>query len=440
MTAPLLQQITARMNRRRVVVTGMGINTMLGDSLDTFFENLLSGRPGVTQWTWPEASRIYSKVGGNMAGYDAEAKLSTFERRLPEEVYRRTRRLFRGAPFSTRLSVLTALDAWVDAGLDFQRRDPWDAAILVGGHNLNERYLLDNHLVFLREDPDYIDSQAALLDLDTDHAGSIGEVLGCRGAMYTLGGACASANIGLRSGVDEIRYHGHDLAVVTGAALDFSPMGLHAMALLGAITFQSFNDEPHKASRPYDTRREGFVPSHGAATLILEEYEHAKNRGAQMYGEILGVVATSDANHLPNPSREGQAHTIRRLFKETGVRPEEVDFVSAHATSTPLGDLSELGAIKDAFGAHAYRLKINAPKSMLGHTCWSAPAVETVAALLEMRHGRLHPSINIENLDPQVDLDVCANRAVNHPVRTFLKNSFGFGGVNCCAMWRKVEG
>ena len=424
---------------RRVVATGLGINTALGDSLDTFYANLIAGRPGVSRWRWPESDKIYSKVGGDLSGYDAEAKLAGLEGRVPDEVFRRTRKLFRAAPFSTRLSVLTALDAWLDARLPFGDRDPSRVAVLVGGHNLNERYLLDNHVVFRRDDPDYIDAQAALLDLDTDHAGSVGEALGARGAMYTLGGACASANIGLRSAIDEIKYHDHDMVVLTGAALDFSPMGLHAMALLGAITFNSFNDEPARASRPYDTRRVGFVPSHGAATLVLEEYEHARARGATIYGEVLGVVATSDGNHLPNPSRHGQARTIRRLFEVTGVRPQEVDFISAHATSTPMGDLSELAAIKDAFGLHAKRLKINAPKSMLGHTCWSAPAVETVAALLEMKNGRLHPSINIDEIDPEVDLDVCANHPVDHQIEVMLKNSFGFGGVNCCAMWRRVQ-
>jgi 3-oxoacyl-(acyl-carrier-protein) synthase len=211
------------------------------------------------------------------------------------------------------------------------------------------------------------------------------------------------------------------------------------MALLGAITTQSFNDEPARASRPYDRSREGFVPSHGAACLILEDYEHARARGARIYAEAVGCVALSDGNHLPNPSREGQAATLTRLFEVTGVAREEVDFVSAHATSTPLGDLSELQAIKAAFGDHSRNLKINAPKSMLGHTCWSAPAVETVAALLQMQGGRIHRSINIDDLDPEVDLDVCADGPRDHQIRVFVKNSFGFGGINCCALWRHAD-
>jgi 3-oxoacyl-(acyl-carrier-protein) synthase len=211
------------------------------------------------------------------------------------------------------------------------------------------------------------------------------------------------------------------------------------MALMGAITFESFNETPHLASRPYDSKREGFVPSHGAAALVVESLDHALARGARIYAEVLGCTSTSDGNHLPNPSTEGQRRTIERVIRRSGLTPEDVDFVCAHATSTPLGDLSELNAIREAFGDHAKKLKINAPKSMLGHTCWSAPVVETVAGLMQMKGGKLHPSINIDELDPEVDLDVCPNEAVDHEIQVMLKNSFGFGGLNCCAVFRRFD-
>jgi 3-oxoacyl-(acyl-carrier-protein) synthase len=226
---------------------------------------------------------------------------------------------------------------------------------------------------------------------------------------------------------------------VVGPVLDFSQMGVHAMALLGAITYESYNDTPEKASRPYDKAREGFVPSHGAGVLVLEELGHALRRGARIYAEVLGCTATSDGCHLPSPSTDGQARTLERLLRRCEVRPDEIDFICAHATSTPLGDLSELNAIRRVFGDHAKKLKINAPKSMLGHTCWSAPAVETVAALLQMQGKKLHPSINIDELDPEVDLDVCANVAVDHEIQLMVKNSFGFGGLNCCALYRRFD-
>jgi 3-oxoacyl-(acyl-carrier-protein) synthase len=415
----------------------MGVVTPIGDQLSTFYENLLAGRSAITRWRFFEDARVYSKVGADLSGYDAAARLDALLARVPEAHHLRLKKLFRTAPFSTRLSLVVALDAWLDAGLGFAA-DPDRTSVIVGGHNLNEHYLIRQHHVFMDE-PDWMDAQVALLDLDTDHAGTISEALGLRGAMYTTGGACASANIAMRAAVDEIRHHDHDVAVVTGPVLDFSPMGLHAMALLGAISFQSFNEAPSEASRPWDARREGFVPAHGAATLVLEELEHARARGATIYAELLGVVATSDGSHLPAPSTEGQARTIRRVLRECDVAPEEVEFVCAHATSTPLGDLSELRALREAFGKHAESLKINAPKSMLGHTCWSAPAVETVAAILQMRGGRLHPSINITSLDPEVDLDVCAGTAVDLKPRITLKNSFGFGGINCCALLKNAD-
>lgn len=419
----------------RVVVTGMGINTRLGDDLDTYYENLIAGRSGVTQWTFFEHDGVYSKVGGDLSDYDQAVKTEALREVIPEEVHARLRKILRTAPFSTGLSVLCAIDAWLDAGLEFDA-EPWDRAVIVGGHNLNEHYMLRNFSTF-QEEPDWIDPLSALLNLDTDHAASVGEVLGCRGALYTVGGACASANIALRAGLDEIRHHGHDVALVGGSALEFSPMGLQAMVMIDAITYQSFNDEPERASRPYDVDREGFVPSHGTGFLVLEREDRARARGARIYAEVLGCVATSDGSHLPAPSREGQAETMRRLLRTHGLDPSDVQFICAHATSTPQGDVSEIGAIRDAFGSHAEKLKINAPKSMLGHTCWAAPATETVAAILQMVNGRLHPSVNIDELDPEVDLDVCADGAVDADIDVFVKNSFGFGGINCCSAFRR---
>jgi 3-oxoacyl-(acyl-carrier-protein) synthase len=331
-----------------------------------------------------------------------------------------------------------AVDAWIDAGFDQNPPPLEQTAVIVGGHNLNQRHQYTQRLQFT-EEPDYMDSLLALNGLDTDHAGCVSEVLQARGPIYTVGAACASGNTALRSAIDEIRHHGVASAIVVGPILDFSPVELHAMALMGAISFQSFNECPELASRPYDMRREGFVPSHGGGVLVLESLERALSRGARIYAEVVGVETNSDGNHLPQPSEEGQARLIQHLLDVCDVRPEQIDFVSAHATSTPLGDLTEIRSIKRVFGDHATRLKINAPKSMLGHTCWAAPVVETIAAVLQMRAGRLHPSINIRDMDPEVDLDVCRYGAVDCAVRFVLKNSFGFGGINCVSLLRNVR-
>jgi 3-oxoacyl-(acyl-carrier-protein) synthase len=423
----------------RIVITGMSVNTPLGDTLDGFYEGLIAGRSAITAWKAFPVDRIYGKVGGDLSGYDIQGAAAALDGCIPDDVFKRLRKLVARVPWSTRLSILVAAQGWRDAGMFGTPYDLDRVALIVAGHNLNGGYQYDNRVQFA-EEPDFIDGLSALYALDTDHAGSISEVLQVRGPIYTMGAACASGNIGLRAAMNEIRHHGAPAALVVGAALEFGPVDLHAMALMGAISCQSFNDTPARASRPYDTRREGFVPSHGCAAVVLEELTAAQKRGARIYAEVLGCAANSDGNHLPQPSDEGQARVMAQLLTECGVQPEEVDYINAHATSTPLGDLTELRAIKRVFGPHAQRLSINAPKSMLGHTCWAAPTVETVAGVLQMRAGTLHRSINIEELDPEVDLDVCREGAVTRDVRTMMKNSFGFGGINCVSLLRRYEG
>jgi 3-oxoacyl-(acyl-carrier-protein) synthase len=417
----------------------MAINTPLGDTLEGFRDALYAGISALSHWKTLDVSRCYSKVGADLSRYDVAAKLQSLEGRVPADVWKRARKLISKSPWTTKLTILLALDAYVDAKLggafDFDR-----VAAIVAGHNINMNHQYENRLRYADE-PDFMDSLLAVTGLDTDHAGVMSEALGVCGPIYTVGAACASGNTALRCAIDEIRYHDIDCAIVLGAVLDFSPVELHAMALLGAITFQSFNDDPPRACRPYDTRREGFVPAHGGGAIVIETLASAKRRGATIYAEILGVEAGSDANHLPQPSEDGQAKVMTKLLKQCGVAPEQVDFISAHATSTPLGDLTELRSIKRVFGAHAKQLKINAPKSMLGHTCWAAPTVETVAAVMQLRANKLHPSINIEDLDPEVDLDVCRGDApIDWPMKILMKNSFGFGGINCVSLIARYEG
>ncbi len=419
-----------------MAITGMAINTPLGDTLDGFASALAEGRSAITHWKAVDASRIYSKVGGDLSGYDVEAKLRSMEAAVPPETYRRVRKLVTRSPWSTKLTVLLATEAYRQAGLFETDMDSTRIAALVSGHNLNGRHHYGVYETF-QEEPDFIDSMFALNGLDTDHAGCVSEALGVYGPIYTMGAACASGNLALRAAVDEIRHHGIAAAVLVGPVLDFGIVELHAMALLGAISVDSFNDCPRQASRPFDVRREGFVPAHGGAALVLEPLEAAQRRGAHIYAEILGVDASADGSHLPQPSEEGQARLMAKVLHDAGVQPGDVDYVNAHATSTPLGDLTEIRSIKRVFGSAAGKLKINASKSMLGHTCWAAPVVETVAAVMQMERGELHPSINVDALDPEIDLDVCSSGPVKYDVRTVMKNSFGFGGINCVSLLRR---
>jgi 3-oxoacyl-(acyl-carrier-protein) synthase len=427
------------LSSKRLAVTGMAVNTPLGDSLEVFRDALLAGRSALTRWRSFADEPIYSKVGADLSGYDVGAAVAALEGRLPPEMHRRLRHLAGRVPWSTQLSMLLAAHAWLDAGLAPDPAGEERAAVLVAGHNINGNYSHRNRQEFVRE-PDFIDGMYSLHALDTDHAGCVSEVLQARGPIYTMGAACASGNLALRAAVDEIRYHDVERVFVVGAVFDFSPLDLHAMALMGAISWESFNEDPAAASRPFDVHREGFIPAHGGGVLVLEGLESARRRGARIHAEILAVEASADGCHLPQPSQEGQVRAMRHALAQARLRPEQIDFISAHATSTPLGDLTEILSIKEVFGPHAYRLKINAPKSLFGHTCWSAPVVEAVAAILQMNAGLLHPSINIDELDPAVDLDVCRGERVAHPVRCFMKNSFGFGGINGVSVFARCEG
>ena len=427
------------MSTKQIGITGMAINTPLGDTLDGFLAALLEGRSAITNWSAFATDRIYSKVGGDLSAYDIPAKVADLERSLTPEMNKRLRRLATRVAWSSRLSMLVAADAWSMSRLADEPLDPFELGVIVAGHNLNSLFVHTNRDEFA-EEPDYIDPMFALHSLDTDHAGCVSEVLQAKGPIFTVGAACASGNAALRCAVDEIRHHDVTAVVVVGGTLQFAPIDVHAMALMGAISYESFNDRPQQASRPFDIRREGFVPAHGTAAIVVEDLDHAKRRGAHVFAEVLGVEACSDGNHLPLPAEQGQVRVMTRVLERCGIVPEQIDFVSAHATSTPLGDLTEIRAIKTAFGKHAGKLKINAPKSMLGHTCWAAPTVETVAAILQMNAGRLHPSINIEESDPEIDLDICSDGPVRHDVEFLMKNSFGFGGINCVSVFKAHNG
>jgi len=426
------------MSKKRIVVTGMSINTPIGDTLDSFLNNLLAGKPATCRWKTLNTERIAAKVGADLGEYDIVGKIRTYEGKIPKEVYDKMLKLGSKFPFSISVSLQVAVEAFLDSGYINNIKPGNNIATVVAGHNLNQKYTFENHDTF-NEEPEFVDGLFALYGLDTHHVGSVTDVLQLHGPAYTVGGACASGNMALRCAVDEIRSHDVNVAAVVAPMLDFSLLDIQGMSIMGAITYKSFNDTPEKASRPYDTKREGFVPAHGAAALIIEDLDHALARGAKIYAEILGVENSSDGCHLPQPSQQGQANLMKRLLKNCNVKPEEVDYINAHATSTPLGDLTELRSIKDVFGAHAKNLTINAPKSMLAHTCWSAATVETVAAILQMNKGELHPSINIEKLDAEVDIDVCAGGKKKKDVNILLKNSFGFGGLNSISLIKKYK-
>jgi 3-oxoacyl-(acyl-carrier-protein) synthase len=426
--------------KRRVVITGMGTFNPLGDTLEGYYQALIQGRSGIRRWRSLDMKDIECKIGGDLGDYDFQAAMERFRDHLGAEGLKKVKKLFRSASFSAKAAVLCSLAAWLDAGLFAKGVDPLRTSVIVGGHNLNSNYIYQNTRRFL-VDMESMDPLVGVEAIDPNVPALITEVLGLQGPTLTVGGACASGNLALREGFRDIVTGDSDTAVVAGGLFDMSPADIHASVVINAVVFKpEYQDHPEKASRPFDVGRSGFVYSHGAGTLLLEELEQALRRGAPIYGEVLGVRANANACHLPAPAAETQGRLIHELLAATGTDPADVDYVSCHATGTQAGDLQEIRAIKQAFGDHAYRLKLNAAKSMLGHTCWAAPIVETIGALLEMKHGRLHPTINIDHLDPEIDLEVCANGPVEHQIRCMLKNSFGFGGVNACSLIRRYEG
>ncbi len=425
--------------KKRVVITGMSTINPLGDTLDDFYKNLIAGKSGLKVWKSIDVSNVSCKVGGDMGDYDFSQALESMQSIISEERYKKLRKLFRNMTFSNKSGVIPSLRAFHDAGLINYQYDPYRVSVMVGGHNFNTRYVF-NQIHQFDEGPEWIDPMFGVESLDPNIPGTLSEVLGVRGPAYNMGAACASGNIALRDGFRDIMTGECDISVVCGPFWDMNEFDIHAMAFLDAlVTDPEYQEKPEKSSRPFDKKRSGFIPSHGSATLILEDLEHARKRGAKIYAEILAVGANSNENHLPIPSADAQMHLMKTIIQRAGIKPEEIDYVNCHATGTPLGDLNELTAIKGALGKHVYNIKLNAPKSMMGHTTWGAALVETISGVLQINHGKLHGTTNIDDLDEEVDVDVCQNGSIDYPVNIMLKNSFGFGGLNSCSLIKRYE-
>lgn len=425
--------------KTRVVITGMGTINPLGDNLEDYYNNLMAGKSGVKRWKSINLDAVECKIGGDIGDYDWKAGLERLQPDLSPETYKKAKRLLKNTTFSARIAALSALNAYKDAGLLGMKVDPHRTSIIVPGHNLNSNYVFENARQFF-EEPEYIDPLAGVEAIDPNVPAIIDEILEFEGPSFTIGGACASGNLALREGFRDIMTGECDRSIIAGAPFDVSPADIQASVIINAVVIKpEYQEKPEEASRPFDSGRAGFVYSHGAGTLILESLESAKERGARIYAEVLAVRANSNANHLPSPGAEKQAWVMEQVLLDAGVEPEQIDYINCHATGTPTGDIQEILAIKSVFGKHAYSIKLNAPKSMLGHTCWASPLVESIGGIMQMRHGKLHPTINIGKIDPEIDLDVCANKTADHQITYMLKNSFGFGGINCCSLIKRYE-
>jgi len=416
----------------RVVVTGMGIMTTLGEDLDGFYGALMEGRSGIGRLRGID-ERVSARIGGDLSAFDLGAHLTSAGGRYPAELVERARKLLRMTPLSGRLTAVAALGAFVDAGLGPGVVDPTRIGHVLGGHNLNPAYTSSN-LAMLREEPEFIDPLFGLVGLDTDVLAVSSEMLDLRGPSYLVGAACASSNIAILSALDLLRAGRADAVLVTGGAMDVDALWLQGWVIMDAISYRSFNDAPERASRPFDALREGFVPSVGAAAVLLETAASARARGAVVRAEILGAAASSSASRTSKPNLDAQVRAIGAALQDADVPPARVDYVNAHATSTTQGDAVEVAAIKEVLGARAYQIPVNSTKSMVGHCLTASSVVELVATVLQMERGRVHPTINQEVPDPTLDLDFVANVSRSQRIDVAVSNAFGFGGLNSCVV------
>jgi 3-oxoacyl-(acyl-carrier-protein) synthase len=410
----------------------MGIVTPVAENISGYFNALVAGQSGITRWKRMD-NRIYSKIGGDMRDFDLDVHLAIVGTDYPKDLVQRARKLLRATPRSGCLTAAAALQAFLDAGLERDILQAERMGHVLAGHNLNMLYAFDNVLTHADE-PEFIDPLYGIMVLDTDVLSVISELLSLRGPSFNVGGACASGNLAILSGFDLIRSGRADAVIVSGGAFALDPVMLNGWAMIGALSIESFNDEPKRASRPFDARREGFVPSEAAGAIVLETLGGARARGARIHAELLGGGSSSDASRLTKPNLNGQIRAMRSALQQSRVLPEQVDYVNAHATSTPLGDAVEVAAIRTVLGDHAYRVPVNSTKSMIGHCLASAAVVECVATILQMENDVVHPTINQDEKDQDLDLDFVPNKAREHHIAIAISNSFGFGGLNSCVV------
>lgn len=404
-----------------VLVTGVGVLTSTGRGIEAFSNALRHGRIGITNSAEDELG-----VAGRMQGFNFEVSLSGLS--LPESIKTRALRAGRRAPLSAQASLITALEAWHQAFGDVEVYPPEKINLLVAGNNINQAYQRGVMMKF-QEDPEYVPASYALHFMDIDQIGLLSEVLGIRGEGFTVGGGSASGNMGILQAYRQIKYGLCQACVVVGAMADLSPVELRAFQHAGALGGKRFAAQPEKACRPFDADRDGFIYGQGSACMILESSNHAQERGVPIWGQIGGGAACLDGNRSSNPSAAGEVRVMKQALEEAGHAVEEVQYVNAHATSSLLGDEVEVKAIKEVFGSHLEKVSINATKGLIGHCLYAAGVIEAVATLIQMKHGFLHPNVNLENpIDNEcrfIGLTAEAKRT-----ELALNNSYAFGGIN----------
>ncbi|TMB73629.1 MAG: beta-ketoacyl-ACP synthase II [Chloroflexi bacterium] len=408
---------------RRVVVTGMGMVTPLGLDVASNWDALTHGRSGITRISRFDPAPYETQIAGEVKGFEATQYMDRKE-------VRRTDRF-------THLGVAAASQALKDAGLETVR-DPErvGTAIATGVGGLET--LIREVLLMEERGPSRLSPFLVPMLMANAASAQVSMQFGLKGPSLTHVSACASSSHAIGECGEIIRRGQADVMVTGGAEAAVLPLAIGAFSTMHAMSRR--NADPEHASRPFDKDRDGFVLSEGGAVVVIEEREHAKQRGARIYGELVGYGATADAYHItsPSPEGEGNARAMRMALDEAGMKPVEIDYINAHGTSTQPNDREETSAIKQVFGEHAYKLMVSSTKSMSGHLLGAAGAFEAIACLLALREGCIPPTINYTTPDPQLDLDYVPNDARAKSIRTALSNSMGFGGHNASLIFVKA--
>ncbi|MBK6522544.1 MAG: beta-ketoacyl-ACP synthase II [Sphingobacteriaceae bacterium] len=416
------------MQLKRVVVTGLGAVTPLGNSVNDYWNNLIKGVSGAAPITRFDASKFKTRFACEVKGFDPETYFDRKEARKLDTF--------------TWYGIASSVEAFADSGLDAEGIDRDEIGVIwgsgIGGLDTfqNETFAFAKGDGTPRFNPFFIPKMIA--DICSGH---ISMRFGLRGPNFTTVSACASSTNALIDAFNYIRL-GKATAIVSGgseAAINESGIG----GFNACMAMSTRNDDPATASRPYDKDRDGFVLGEGSGAIILEELEHALKRGAKIYAEIIGGGMSADAHHItaPHPEGLGAKLVMQRALKDAGIAPEEIDYINTHGTSTPLGDTAELKAIKNIFGEHAYKINISSTKSMTGHLLGAAGAIESIATILAVKNGIIPPTINIQNLDPEIDtkLNLTPNKMQQREVRAAISNTFGFGGHNAAVVIKKYK-
>jgi 3-oxoacyl-[acyl-carrier-protein] synthase II len=411
--------MTSPTMRRRVVITGLGTVNPLGLSVPEYWRGLLAGRSGIAPITHFNTTDFKVHFGGEVKGFDPASYLDP--------------RIVRRSDRFTQFALVATAEAVKDSGLDFSREDPFRCGCILGSGIGGMAEFEDGAKTLLERGPGRLGPFLIPKMIANAASGNISIKFGLRGPNTTVSTACSSAAHAIGDSLMAIRHGQADVMVTGGSEAAITPLGLGGFIACRALSDR--NEAPALASRPFDKDRDGFVLSEGAGILVLEEYQRARARSAPIYGEVCGVGNTADAHHITDPHEDGigAAAAMRAAVDDAGWNPEEVQYLNAHGTSTPVGDKAETKAIKAAFGNHARKLMISSTKSMIGHLLGASGGVEAIACALSLKHGVLHPTINLLNQDFEAgcDLDYIPNTAREVRVKKLLSNSFGFGGHNC---------